>query len=156
MSCEFSTHHSQPSSGRICHPVRMPQKSPRLQAGQDVKNFPLPPPAGLPGKSMAENTISHQGETETISRDQVQEPPLYKVLLHNDDYTTMDFVVMILERVFGKDVEEATRIMWNVHNEGIGVAGLYPREIAETKVVTVHRLAKKSQFPLRCSLEKDA
>ena len=63
--------------------------------------------------------------------------------------------MMILERIFNKDSEEATRIMLNVHHDGQGVAGTYTREIAETKVVTVHRLAKKSRFPLRCSLERD-
>ncbi|NLZ17518.1 MAG: ATP-dependent Clp protease adapter ClpS [Desulfobulbaceae bacterium] len=104
---------------------------------------------------MAGNASSPLGETGTISRQELQEPPLYRVLLHNDDYTTMEFVIMILERVFDKNNEEATRIMLNVHHEGVGLAGLYTREIAETKVVTVHRLAKKNQFPLRCSLERD-
>ena len=113
-------------------------------------------PIPCPGrKTMAENSTIRKGETETISRGQVQEPPMYRVLLHNDDYTTMEFVVMILERIFDKDSEEATRIMLNVHHDGQGVAGTYTREIAETKVVTVHRLAKKSRFPLRCSLERD-
>ncbi len=79
---------------------------------------------------------------------------MYKVLLHNDDYTTMDFVVMVLETVFGKDTDEATRIMLNVHNQGQGVAGIYTREIGETKVAVVHRMARKNQFPLKCSLEK--
>ena len=104
---------------------------------------------------MANNPASPQGETGTLNREQVQEPPLYRVLLHNDDYTTMEFVIMILERVFDKHNEEATRIMLNVHHEGVGLAGQYTKEIAETKVITVHRLAKKSQFPLRCSLERD-
>ncbi len=79
---------------------------------------------------------------------------MYKVLLHNDDYTTMDFVVMVLETVFGKSTDEATRIMLNVHNQGQGVAGIYTREIGETKVAVVHRMARKNQFPLKCSLEK--
>ena len=104
---------------------------------------------------MAAKAASPQGETGTISKETVQEPPMYRVLLHNDDYTTMEFVIMILERVFDKDIEEATRIMLNVHHEGVGLAGQYTKEIAETKVITVHRLAKKSQFPLRCSLERD-
>ena len=85
----------------------------------------------------------------------MQEPPRYRVLLHNDDYTTMDFVVMILQSVFNKDTEEATRIMLNVHQQGVGIAGVYTREIGETKVTIVHRLAKKYQFPLKCTLEKD-
>ena len=96
-------------------------------------------------------------EEKTQSRDQdaLQEPPLYRVLLHNDDYTTMDFVVMILQTVFHKNTEEATRIMLNVHHQGIGIAGIYTREIAETKVEIVHKMAKQHQFPLRCSLEKE-
>jgi len=93
-------------------------------------------------------------ETVTQDRVKLQEPPLYKVLLHNDDYTTMDFVVMILEVIFGKNTAEATAIMLNVHNQGQGVAGIYPREIGETKVAEVHQLARKNQYPLKCSLER--
>lgn len=93
-------------------------------------------------------TIQQKDKTE------LQEPPLYKVLLHNDDYTTMDFVVMVLETVFHKDTGEATRIMLNVHHQGLGVAGVYTREIGETKVAIVHDMARKNQFPLKCSLEK--
>ena len=92
---------------------------------------------------------------KTTERTALQEPPRYRVLLHNDDYTTMDFVVMILQSVFNKDTEEATRIMLNVHQQGVGIAGVYTREIGETKVTIVHRLAKKYQFPLKCTLEKD-
>ncbi len=84
----------------------------------------------------------------------VQEPSLYKVLLHNDDYTSMEFVIAILENVFQKNSSEAGRIMLNVHQEGVGVAGIYTREICETKVVIVHDLARQSEFPLRCSVEK--
>ena len=105
---------------------------------------------------MAGNATIHQDDTAVINRDELREPPLYRVLLHNDDYTTMDFVVMVLERIFGKTNEEATHIMLSVHNEGVGVAGLYTREIAETKVAAVRTLAKKNRFPLRCSLERDS
>jgi len=103
---------------------------------------------------MAKDSPIHQDDTLTRDREEVREPPLYKVLLHNDDYTTMDFVVMILEEIFHKSTEEATRIMLNVHHRGVGVAGVYTREIGETKVATVHRLARKNQFPLKCSLEE--
>ncbi len=91
--------------------------------------------------------VSPEGLTET------EEPPLYKVLLHNDDYTTMDFVVAVLEHIFHKSHEEAVTIMLHVHNEGVGVAGIYTKEVGETKISLVHNLAKKSSFPLRCSLE---
>ncbi|MGE4560619.1 MAG: ATP-dependent Clp protease adapter ClpS [Desulfobulbus sp.] len=104
---------------------------------------------------MAKEDSIVQEKIEISDRQALQEPPLYKVLLHNDDYTTMDFVVMILQAVFHKNTEEATRIMLNVHHQGIGIAGVYTREIAETKVALVHQMAKQHQFPLRCSLEKD-
>lgn len=98
-------------------------------------------------------------ETEEIIfsevREKTQEPAMYKVLLLNDDYTTMDFVVQIVVLVFNKSMEEATRIMLNVHRKGVGVCGVYPYEIAETKVDTVHALARENEFPLKCTMEKD-
>lgn len=93
---------------------------------------------------------------ESIERESLQEPPLYKVLLHNDDYTTMDFVVMILQEVFQKDLAEATKIMLNVHHQGVGIAGVFTLEVGETKVAIVHHMARKNQFPLKCSLEKES
>jgi len=84
-----------------------------------------------------------------------KEPPLYRVLLHNDDYSTMDFVVEILQVVFYKSVEEAVQIMLNVHQQGIGVCGVYTFEVAEAKVDTVHSLAGGRGFPLKCSMEKE-
>lgn len=94
------------------------------------------------------------GSVQTEKRQEVEEPSLYKVLLHNDDYTTMDFVVMVLEVVFHKNSLEANKIMLNVHQKGVGIAGVYPRDVAETKIVMVHELARKREFPLKCSLEK--
>ncbi len=95
-----------------------------------------------------------KGSVATRDRSKVQEPSLYKVLLHNDDYTSMEFVVAILERVFRKNTSEASNVMLNVHQEGVGIAGVYTLEICETKVVIVHDLARQSEFPLRCSIEK--
>jgi len=83
----------------------------------------------------------------------VKEPKLYKVLLHNDNYTTMDFVVQILVNIFHKHYVEAFYIMLNVHHNGIGVAGLYTHEVAETKIIQVRELAQQNEFPLRCSME---
>lgn len=103
---------------------------------------------------MTEQHREFEGWVVTERRHEVEEPPFYKVLLHNDDYTTMEFVVMILEHIFHKTSAEAFRIMLNVHHQGVGVAGVYPHEIAETKVHTVHAVARKNEFPLRCSLEK--
>ena len=104
---------------------------------------------------MAKEDSILQDTISTTDREALQEPPLYKVLLHNDDYTTMEFVVMVLVTVFAKNSDEATRIMLNVHHKGIGIAGVYTREVAETKVAIVHRLARRYQFPLKCTLEQD-
>lgn len=78
---------------------------------------------------------------------------MYRVLMHNDDYTTMDFVVAVLVVIFGKPFDEAERIMLNVHRKGVGICGVYPQEIAETKIAQVHERAQESGFPLRCSME---
>ncbi len=91
--------------------------------------------------------------SETL--DDVREPSMYRVLLHNDDYTSMEFVVEILQFVFNKSAEEATLIMLKVHNEGIGLCGVYTYEIAETKVDTVQVLAREREFPLKCTMERD-
>lgn len=103
---------------------------------------------------MPERKDGHQSTVVTKDWIEVQEPPLYKALLHNDDYTTMEFVVSILENVFRKSPQEATRIMLNVHEKGIGIAGIYTREICETKITLVHELARQNEFPLRCSMER--
>ena len=93
-------------------------------------------------------------DERTRSHQRAQEPPLYRVLLHNDDYTTMEFVVEILVVIFNRSMEDATRIMLDVHRNGIGICGTYPYEIAETKVESVEVLARMSDFPLKCSMEK--
>jgi ATP-dependent Clp protease adaptor protein ClpS len=85
----------------------------------------------------------------------LKEPKLYRVVLLNDDYTTMDFVVEILEGIFHKQPAEAFRIMMQVHTQGRGVCGVYTYEVAETKVAAVHDLAKEQGFPLRASIEDE-
>lgn len=85
----------------------------------------------------------------------VREPRRYRVLLHNDDYTTMEFVIDILIGIFDKGFDEATAIMLAVHEKGLGVCGVYTEEVAETKVAQVHDRARKAGFPLRCSMEED-
>jgi ATP-dependent Clp protease adaptor protein ClpS len=85
----------------------------------------------------------------------VAKPPPYKVLLHNDNYTTMEFVVEVLQAVFHHDLERATRIMLQVHQRGVGVAGMYPMEVAETKAAKVMSLARAAEFPLLCTVEPE-
>jgi len=104
---------------------------------------------------MADNTVKLQEGLEEKVRQDIVEPPLYKVILLNDHYTTMDFVVHVLETVFHKQLAEATGIMLNVHKKGAGLCGLYAREIAETKVAAVRDLAAKNAFPLKCIMEKE-
>lgn len=94
------------------------------------------------------------GDVDARTDRDIKEPPMYKVLLHNDDYTTMEFVVHVLMHVFHKPVEEATRIMLNVHQKGVGLCGVYTHEVAETKVETVIRLAHENGHPLKCTMEK--
>lgn len=98
---------------------------------------------------------SQQSNSATIDKIENQEPPMYNVLIHNDDYTSMDFVVVILMEIFDKDEVVAEEIMFAVHNEGIGIAGTYNYEIAETKAAIVHQLAEQNEFPLRCSLQRE-
>ncbi len=85
----------------------------------------------------------------------LDEPPMYKVLLHNDDYSTMDFVVMVLKKVFHKNQEQSEQIMLDVHKKGKGICGVYTFEIAQTKVEQVKTLAKQNQFPLLATYEED-
>ncbi|MFT5726529.1 MAG: ATP-dependent Clp protease adaptor protein ClpS [Desulforhopalus sp.] len=102
---------------------------------------------------MSDTHNDQEGSVVTEQTLEVKEPKLYKALLHNDDYTTMEFVMSILETVFHKSSNDAAQIMLNVHNEGVGIAGVYTKEICETKISVVHQLAKKNEFPLRCSME---
>ena len=90
------------------------------------------------------------------SKTKLQRPPLYKVLLHNDDFTTMEFVIFILQMVFGHGSTEAVRIMLNVHKQGIGLAGVYTYEVAEMKVAKVTELAQANEYPLLCTIEEDS
>jgi len=88
------------------------------------------------------------------TRGEVKEPPMYQVLLINDDYTTMEFVVEILMFIFNKSSEDSMHIMLKVHREGMGLCGVYTYEVAETKVDTVHALAREKGYPLKCAMEE--
>lgn len=96
-------------------------------------------------------------EFGTMTEDEVEikEPQMFKVVLLNDNYTTMDFVVLMLEHVFKKTPSEAQQIMLNVHEKGAGVAGIYTKDIAETKIALVHQLAQTNEFPLKCAMEPE-
>ncbi len=85
----------------------------------------------------------------------LDKPSMYKVILHNDDYTTMEFVVMILSDIFHKSIEQAEKIMWDIHQKGKGVCGVYTHEIAQTKVEQVLELAKDNEFPLLATMEEE-
>ncbi|HVE73335.1 MAG TPA: ATP-dependent Clp protease adaptor ClpS [Thermoanaerobaculia bacterium] len=102
----------------------------------------LPPEAGFEEAAVAE------------SREKVEEPPLFKVLLHNDDFTTMEFVVWVLASVFNMPEEQAIQVMLNVHLRGLGVAGIYTYEVAETKVDKATALAREQEFPLLVTMEE--
>jgi len=93
--------------------------------------------------------------TVTLTRTKTKKPSMYKVLLLNDDYTPMEFVVYVLQRFFSKSEEGATRIMLHVHQNGVGICGVFTYEIAETKVSQVMDLARQHDHPLQCTMEKD-
>lgn len=101
-------------------------------------------PVIYPGTDLAEQV-----------RPALERPPMFKVLLLNDDFTPMDFVVQVLERIFQKDADEATRIMLAVHQNGVGLCGVYPFEVAETKAIQVVELARENAHPLQTAIEKE-
>ncbi len=103
---------------------------------------------------MAEDRPKTDRSVLEKTREQTKLPDLFSVILLNDDYTTMDFVVQVLESIFNKQPAEAFRIMMQVHTQGQGLCGIYPFEIAETRVATVHEVARGSGYPLRAIIEK--
>jgi ATP-dependent Clp protease adaptor protein ClpS len=103
---------------------------------------------------MSRRETEFDREVVTETKKKLKKPPLFKVLLHNDDYTTKEFVVQILQHVFHKEATEAVQIMLHVHKKGIGVAGVYTYEVAETKVALVESLAREHEFPLKCTMEE--
>jgi ATP-dependent Clp protease adaptor protein ClpS len=96
-----------------------------------------------------------EGGVATATRPKTARPPKFKVLLFNDDYTPMEFVVSVLEQIFGKSPAAATQIMLQIHRSGLGVAGVYVLEVAETKAALVHRAAEERGYPLRAGVEKE-
>ena len=105
---------------------------------------------------MSDRDLSRIDNPDIIEdhRDEVKEPDMYRVLLHNDHYTTMEFVVEVLKVVFHKQLIEATKIMLDVHRKGVGHVGMYTFDIAQTKTIRVLQMARKREFPLKCTYEK--
>jgi len=110
---------------------------------------PPGPPGRMPGDP------ERRGDVATRTRRKAARPPRFKVVLYNDDYTPMEFVVELLQRIFKKAPVEATQLMLEIHRSGAGVAGVYVLEVAETKVATVHRLAEERGYPLRAGVEAE-
>ena len=96
-----------------------------------------------------------QESTDVLTRKRLKRPPMYRVLFHNDDYTTRDFVVMVLMRYFHKTHSESTTLMLQIHTQGKGIAGLYPKDIAESKKIQVEGLAREYEMPLKLTVEKE-
>ncbi len=119
---------------------------------------PLSPPPGAPVLAGDEDRRGDDGDSQigiaTKTRTRPKKPSQYKVLMLNDDYTPMEFVVIVLKRFFRMDMEEATRVMLHVHQRGVGVCGVFTYEVAETKVNQVMDFARENQHPLQCTLEK--
>ena len=105
---------------------------------------------------MSDRAVDPRFDSELLEEveKELKEPDMYKVVLHNDDYTTREFVVEVLQIVFHKPAIEATKIMMDVHKKGKGVVGAYTWDIAQTKVAQVHQLAKESEYPLKCTIEE--
>ncbi len=124
---------------------------------QDLLLVRRPPTAAVDDDG--DDNRGNEGGPETgvviKTRPKVKKPSMYKVLMLNDDYTPMEFVVHVLERFFSKNSDEATKIMLHVHQKGVGVCGVYTYEVAETKVTQTMDLAHKHQHPLQCTLEKE-
>ncbi len=106
------------------------------------------------GEDSGEPGNANEVGIATKTKTRPKKPSQYKVLMLNDDYTPMEFVVMVLKRFFGMDLEQATRVMLHVHQKGVGVCGIFPYEVAETKVTQVMDFARQNQHPLQCTLEK--
>jgi ATP-dependent Clp protease adaptor protein ClpS len=105
---------------------------------------------------MPKRELDRERDLATLDQVRVERPRLYEVVLHNDDYTTQEFVVYVLMKFFQHDAATAQQIMLNVHTKGMGVAGVYPRDIAESKAAQVVRYARDNEMPLRCSVQRQA
>jgi len=126
-----------------------------MSSNLDPVRMAGPPAPGAPGGGMPGEDGGTGFDLATETRIKTKKPSLYRVLLLNDDYTPMEFVVFVLERFFNRSREQATRIMLHVHQKGVGLCGVYTYEVAETKVAQVLDLARRHEHPLQCVMEKD-
>jgi ATP-dependent Clp protease adaptor protein ClpS len=128
-----------------------------MLCGRAVLSFSSGGRAGWPPEfDMAQQQETKHGDSTVLEQEtlQTKPPPMYQVVLLNDDYTPMEFVVIILQKFFGKGLEQATQIMLKVHREGKGACGVYPRDVAHTKVENVRDFSRKHQQPLQCMMEE--
>lgn len=109
----------------------------------------------LTGSDKSDDDRTDDSGTVTLTRTKTKKPSMYKVLLLNDDYTPMEFVIYVLQRFFSKSAEDATKIMLHVHQNGVGICGVFTYEVAETKVTQVMDMARQHDHPLQCTMEKD-
>lgn len=137
--------------------LRNSQFSFQNQGGQARSSTLAPVAASGPGKGKPRDP-EEEGDTVTISKPRVRtkRPPMYKVIFHNDHYTTQEFVVFVLQHIFNHSESTARRVMLQVHHNGAGVAGVYTYEIAETKVQKTHQLARAHEFPLKLTMEPES
>ena len=130
-----------------------------VRAGQDAERHDGSPDAGSPVMAdPPQRRDNDEGDgksgTATLTRTKTKKPSMYKVLMLNDDYTPMEFVVLVLQRFFTMGIEDATRVMLQVHQQGVAVCGVFTYEVAGTKVTQVIDFARENQHPLQCTLEK--
>jgi ATP-dependent Clp protease adaptor protein ClpS len=145
------------SAGQICEPAKRPVKLLQQVAADKccTAHFSQTRYIGVMAKTPTRTTDNPEIGVLTRTRPKTKKPSLYKVLMLNDDYTPMEFVVHVLEQVFSKRHEDAYTIMMHVHQKGVGVCGVYTYEVAETKVTQVMDLAQKNGHPLKCTMEKE-
>jgi ATP-dependent Clp protease adaptor protein ClpS len=144
-SCDWAARYDIPDPMQLNHALRSPAPHAIRAAGDDA-----PDGGDVGGGNEGEGQLG----LATRTRAKPKKPSQYKVLMLNDDYTPMEFVVMVLKRFFRMDLEQATRVMLHVHQRGVGVCGIFPYEVAETKVNQVMDFARQNQHPLQCTLEK--
>ncbi len=153
--------HRNVSPGCLPHQQTVPLTCPAAIMPMNAKSFIADTPVTLNPRLVGDdekNPPQRPGGDTLITAKPAQrtkKPSMYKVLLLNDDYTPMEFVITILERYFNKQAEDATRIMLHVHQNGVGICGVYTFEVAETKVTQVMDFARQNQHPLQCTMEKD-